>query len=201
MRRLELPWSIEQKVLGNALASDLSKGLSPVEADKRLKETGLNRITQSKDITFGDILKEELKEPLIMLLLLIGVIYSVWGQIGDTITIIFVILTVSMVEVYTEYKAKKSIEALKKLALPTTWVIRDGKPVEIETSLVVPGDLLLLKGGVKINADARVMEAAGLETDESQLTGESMGVAKTADTMTADTELNDRKNMVYMGSV
>jgi Ca2+-transporting ATPase len=132
-------------------------------------------------------LKEELKEPLIMLLLFIGVIYSVWGKIGDTITIIFVIITVSMVEVYTEYKAKKSIESLRKLALPTTWVLRDSRPAEIGTSRIVPGDMLILKGGVKVSADARIIDAYGLEADESQLTGESMGVVKTADIMPRDT--------------
>ncbi len=201
MRKLGALWSMDKKAVQSALNSDISKGLSSTEAEERLKENGLNKITQSKTITFWDILLEEVKEPLIMILLVIGVIYSVWGKIGDTITIIFVILTVTLVEVYTEYKAKKSIESLRKLALPTTWVIRDGKPVEIETSLIVPGDILILKNGVKISADARVMDANGLEADESQLTGESMGISKTADVRPEDTGLNDRTNMVHMGSV
>lgn len=201
MKKLDAPWSMDQKAIQSGLNSDISKGLSSTEAEKRLKEAGLNKITQSKTITFWDILFEEIKEPLIILLLVIGVVYSIWGKIGDTITIIFVILTVTMVEVYTEYKAKKSIESLRKLALPTTWVIREGKPAEIETSLIVPGDILILKNGVKISADALVMDAYGLEADESQLTGESMGIAKTADARPEDTGLNDRTNMVHMGSV
>ena len=201
MRKLDAIWSMDKKAVQSALNSDISKGLSSAEAEKRLKESGLNKITQSKTITFWDILFEEIKEPLILLLLTIGVIYSVWGKIGDTITIIFVILTVTLVEVYTEYKAKKSIESLRKLALPTTWVMRDGKAVEIETSLIVPGDILILKNGVKISADARVIDASGLEADESQLTGESMGIAKIADLMPAATGLHDRTNMVHMGSI
>ncbi len=201
MKKPEAPWATEQTALEASLDSDISKGLSSDEAEKRLKEAGENRITQSKTITFWDILREELKEPLIMLLLLIGVVYSVWGKIGDTITIIFVIITVSMVEVYIEYKAKKSIESLKKLAMPTTWVLRDDKPAEVRTSSIVPGDMLILKSGVNISADARIIDAYGLEADESQLTGESMGVAKTADIIAKDTGLNDRKNMVHMGSV
>ena len=201
MRKLDAIWSMDKKAVQSALNSDISKGLSSAEAEKRLKESGLNKITQSKTITFWDILFEEIKEPLILLLLTIGVIYSVWGKIGDTITIIFVILTVTLVEVYTEYKAKKSIESLRKLALPTTWVMRDGKAVEIETSLIVPGDILILKNGVKISADARVIDASGLEADESQLTGESMGIAKIADLMPVATGLHDRTNMVHMGSI
>lgn len=118
-----------KETLASALNSDIAKGLSADEADKRLQETGLNKITQGKAITFGDILIEELQEPLIMLLLLIGVMYSIWGKIGDTITIILVILTVSMVEVYTEYKAKKSIEALKNwLCLPPGYYGRGNPP-------------------------------------------------------------------------
>ncbi len=201
MIKLELPWLMDKKAIEGALDSDMSNGLNLVEAEKRLKESGLNKITQSKTITFWDILLEEIKEPLILMLLVIGVIYSIWGKVGDTITIIFVILTVSMVEVYTEYKAKKSIESLKKLALPTTWVMRDGKPVEIETSFIVQGDLLILKNGVKVSADAYVVDAHGLEADESQLTGESMGVLKASDPIAETSSLNDRTNMVHMGSV
>jgi len=197
----EKPWAQEPRQLAESLTSDQARGLSTVQAEQRLQETGLNKITSSRTITFWDILKEELQEPLIMLLILIGVIYSIWGKIGDTVTIIFVILTVSLVEVYTEFKAKKSIEALQKLALPTTWVLRDGQSVEIGTSRIVPGDLLILKSGVRVGADARLIEAHGLEADESQLTGESLGAAKRAAVLAGETGLNDRDNMVHMGSV
>lgn len=115
------------------------------DAEKRLMEVGNNRITQSKSITFRNILWEEVKEPLILLLLAIGVMYSVWGDIGDTIMIIFVVLTVSLVEVFTEYKAKKSIESLKTLARPTTWVIRDENSIEIPTNKIVPVTSYYLK--------------------------------------------------------
>lgn len=194
-------WAMEKNTLERELNSDISKGLSSAEARQRLKDVGKNKITQSKPITFWDILWEEIREPLILLLLVIGVLYSIWGDIGDTIMIIFVILTVSLVEVYTEYKAKKSIEALKTLALPTSWVVRDGKTIEIPTSQIVPGDILILKSGVKISADARILESYGLKADESQLTGESMGVLKTSNPIEEDAGLNDQINMVHMGSV
>jgi len=201
MKKLIAPWAMEQSALEHALKSDMVKGLSADQAESRVKDAGENKITQSKSITFWDILLEEIREPLILMLLVVGILYSIWGDIGDTIMIICVILTVSMVEVYTEYKAKKSIESMKTLAQPTTWVLRDGKSVEIETSHVMPGDILILKSGVKVGADARVLESYGLEADESQLTGESMGVSKTAKLIGSDTGLNDRTNMVHMGSV
>ena len=201
MKKLTSPWSMEQNTIERAMESDITKGLCNAQVERRIKEMGENKITQSKSITFGDILLEEIREPLILMLLVVGVLYSIWGDIGDTIMIICVILTVTLTEVYTEYKAKKSIESMKTLAQPTTWVLRDGKPVEIETSHVVPGDILILKSGVKISADARVLESARLEADESGLTGESMGVVKTADSIPEETGLNDRTNMVHMGSI
>lgn len=201
MKKLTSPWSMEQNTIERAMESDITKGLCNAQVESRIKEMGENKITQSKSITFWDILLEEIREPLILMLLVVGVLYSIWGDIGDTIMIICVIITVTLTEVYTEYKAKKSIESMKTLAQPTTWVLRDSKSVEIETSHVVPGDILILKSGVKISADARVLESSRLEADESGLTGESMGVVKTTDSIPEETGLNDRTNMVHMGSV
>lgn len=201
MKKISTAWATKSDTLVRDLHSDAINGLASSEADKRLKETGENKITQSKSITFWDILWEEVREPLILMLLVIGVLYSIWGDLGDAIMIICVILTVSLVEVYTEYKAKKNIESLKTLSQPTPWVIRDGKPAEIHTSEIVPGDILVLKGGVRIGADARVLESQRLEADESQLTGESMGIIKNTEPTAENTGLNDRTNMVHMGSV
>ncbi len=201
MDPVEFPWSLDTKTLQNAYNTDIALGLDAAAAGKRLSESGVNTITESRKITFPRILLSELKDPLIIITLVIGVIYSIWGQIGDTITIICLILIVTFVEVYTEFKAKKSIEALRKLASPTTWVIRNGKPDEIEAGKVVPGDVLILKSGVKISADARILTVRGLEVDESQLTGESMGIEKTPDPVPESTGLSDRTNMVHMGSV
>jgi len=201
MKKLTVPWSMDITTVQDELKSNPEKGLSAAEAKIRLEEAGLNKITVSKPITFWHILLEEIREPLIMLLLVIGVIYSIWGEIGDAVTIVIVIIAVTLIEVYTEYSAKKRIESLHKLTLPSSWVIRDGRPVEIETSLIVPGDVLILKSGVKVGADARVVEALGLEADESQLTGESLGAAKITAAIDETAGLSDRKNMVFMGSV
>ena len=133
MKKSTIPWAVERNALERALESNTIKGLGSVEAENRLREAGENKITHSKKITFWDILWEEVREPLILMLLVIGVLYSIWGDIGDAIMIICVILTVSLVEVWTEYKAKKNIESLKTLAQPMSWVMRDGKPAEIPT--------------------------------------------------------------------
>lgn len=201
MEKVEHPWSLDIDEIQLALDCDSSAGLDSAEAAKRLGESGSNTITEFKKISFFGILLDELKDPLIIVTLLIGVVYSVWGQIGDTITILCLILFVTIVVVYTEFKAKKSMEALKKLAALTTWVIRDGKPDEIPASSVVPGDLLLLKSGVRVSADVRIVTSQGLEVDESQLTGESMGVGKGSDPIPESSGLHERTNMIHMGSV
>ena len=197
----EFPWALDADELQKAFAVDLGKGLTSAEAEKRLRESGTNTIIEYNRISFFRILLSELKEPLIVITLLIGIVYSIWGQIGDTITILILILFVTIVEVYTEFKARKSMDALKKLGAPTTWVIRDGKPGEISASSVVPGDILILKSGVRVSADIRILTARGLEVDESQLTGESMGVGKSAGKIPRTAGLSDRTNMIHMGSV
>ena len=122
---------------------------------------------------------------MILLLIAIGVLYSVLGVITgtgltDAATIIIIIIILVLAEVWNEYRAKRSISALKQLAPPTATVLRDGQQKEIQTDFLVPGDILLLKTGQRVPADARLLEAFGLEVDESSLTGESFPVAKDA---------------------
>jgi Cation transport ATPase len=201
MKRIEAPWSADGRALAEALGSDPHRGLKAEEAQGRLAECGENRIVKLHRITFWSILAEELTEPLILVLIAVGVLYSLWGKLGDTITILLVILTVSTVEVLTEYRAKKSIEALRRLAEPETWALREGAAMELDTKSLVPGDILILKAGVRVGADGRILEAWNLEADESQLTGESVGVAKSAASVGRDAALGDRSSMVHMGSV
>ena len=105
-------------------------------------------------------------------------VYSVWGKLGDAITIFLVILALIFAEVYTEFRAKKAISALGQIAAPKAKVIRGGKIILIDSSAVVPGDLLVLVTGTKIAADAKIISTSGLEADESALTGESFAQEK-----------------------
>ncbi|MDD5593227.1 MAG: cation-transporting P-type ATPase [Candidatus Margulisbacteria bacterium] len=155
-------------------------GLTTEEAGARLKKYGPNQITAEKKITFIDIFWEEVREPMILLLLFTGFLYSLWGKLDDALTIIVVILILVGVEVYNEFRAKKTIAALRQLSEPTTAVWRDGKLLEVPAETVVPGDVLALQSGRRISADARLIEAFNLAADESSLTGESVPVEKSA---------------------
>lgn len=153
--------------------SNNSKGLSSGEAQKRLAEFGPNLIFKPSKISFFKIAQHEVTEPMILLLLVVGIFYTIWGKLEDAITIFTVIILLVLAEVYNEFRAKKAIAALAKIAAPKTKVRRDGNIAEIESENVVPGDVLILTSGTKIAADAGVQGALNLQIDESALTGES----------------------------
>ena len=139
---------------------------------------------------------------MILLLIAVGVLYSVLGSLTDALTIIVIIIILVLAEVWNEYRAKRSISALRQLAPPTALAIRNNQPVEIQTVFLVPGDVLLLKVGQRIPADARLLEAYGLEIDESSLTGESFPATKdAASVLPSETRITDQTNMVFTGTV
>lgn len=148
-------------------------GLTTNEANHRLKTSGPNQVFTPYHVTFWGIFKEEVTEPMILLLLVVGSFYSLWGEAGDAITIVIVIIVLTFSEVLNEFRAKRAIASLEKIATPKTKVIRDGKFQEIDTLSVVPGDILVLVVGTKISADAVIESSVDLQVDESSLTGES----------------------------
>src|SRR5512143_695972 len=161
--------------------TDAATGLSGTEATQRLARFGPNTLAAEKRETFWEEFIEELREPMVLMLLVTGVLYAIWGELEDAIIIFVIILTLNTVEVVNEQRSKKAIASLRKLAEPTTSVRRDGRFLEIPVEQVVPGDLVLLQDGHRVPADARVVEAFGLSVNESALTGESLPVDKTAE--------------------
>jgi Ca2+-transporting ATPase len=149
------------------------KGLTSLEARERLRKFGRNRIASRHEITFLGIAKEEITEPMILLLLVVGVFYTVLGNLNDALTLYAIIVTLVLVEIANEYRAKKAISSLAQLTEPKTRVVRDGTIREVATDEVVPGDLLVFVSGTRIAADGKVESAVSLQVDESSLTGES----------------------------
>ena len=191
---------------GEAAASRLGTkstvGLREVEAGERLASGGPNLVKVEKPESPWAIFLEEVREPLILLLLAIGVLYSIWGEIRDAVTIIVIIVVLVAAEVYNEYRAKSAITGLRKLAEPTTRVLREGREEEVAVEAIVPGDLLVLAPGRRVAGDARLVEAFGLGVDESALTGESAPIDKDPTAvLPKGAALADRVNMVYTGSL
>lgn len=150
-----------------------NNGLSSSEAQERLLKLGPNQIFKPARISFFGIARHEVTEPMILLLLVVGFFYSVWGKLEDAVTIFVVIVLLVSAEVYNEFRAKKAIASLEKIAAPRTRALRDGKVTEIDSENVVPEDILILTQGTKVAADVKIEKSAGIQLDESAWTGES----------------------------
>jgi Ca2+-transporting ATPase len=153
-------------------------GLSTEEAGRRLAQYGPNRLTRPWEITFLGIAREEITEPMILLLLAVGVFYTILASFGDALTLYAIIVTLVLVEIANEYRAKKAISSLAALAEPRSRVVRGGRITEIPTEEVVPGDLLVLVPGTRVAADGKILSGVSLQLDESSLTGESFPAEK-----------------------
>ncbi|MBI2208544.1 cation-translocating P-type ATPase [Candidatus Woesearchaeota archaeon] len=177
------------------------EGLAEEEAEKRLQKHGYNEIKEAKKISPIRIFLSQFNSIVIYILIAALAISVFLGETIDAIVIGAIVIANAIIGFVQEYNAEKSIEALKKLASLKAAVIRDGKEKEIDSKLLVPGDIIKLQTGDKIPADARVIELVILETQEAALTGESLPVKKDLKVLPEKTQLADRLNMVFSGTI
>lgn len=186
------------------LNSDTVKGLTEGEAFRRLRQNGRNEMRAARKKTKIQLFLEQLKDPLIYILLIAAVVSILLGEVSDALIIGTVVLVNALVGMLQEGKARKALEALRKLTTPRTIVIRDGIRREIPAAELVTGDLVELEAGARVPADIRLTRSANLQVEESALTGESVPVEKDA-LFLADCRqeipLTERVNMVYMSTV
>ena len=176
-------------------------GLSDREAKRRLSIYGKNELQEKKPPAVLKRLIGQFMDPLIYVLLAAGVISVLLGEQGDAAIIAAVVLLNAAVGVAQEGKAQKALDSLKKMTRLTAVVRRDGRILEVDSAVLVPGDLVLLSAGQQVPADLRLITAENLKTQESALTGESVPVEKDAGFLAgAHTPLGDRKNMAYMST-
>lgn len=181
--------------------ASIDSGLTTREAAIRLGKYGPNALEKQKTMGFAGVLMKELKEPMIILLIVIAVLYSIIGDPRDSVVIVVIVLLVVFIEAYNVNRARRSIEALRELTLPTSYVYRDGAIRKEKTENIVPGDIVVLSSGERVPADGRLLESYGLKVDESSLTGESFPVVKDFEEKPATTELADLSNMVFSGTL
>ncbi len=184
-----------------SLGTDIEDGLASDEAEKRLKHFGYNRLSESRKKGVLDVLIEEIREPMIILLIVIAVIYSFIGNPTDSIAIVVIVLIVVGVEVFNINRAKKSIEALKALTSLSSVIYRDGAMTEQKSKFIVPGDIVILSAGDRIPADGRLIDSYNTKVDESSLTGESFPVGKYFEEIPRSDQLADLFNMVFSGTL
>jgi Ca2+-transporting ATPase len=176
------------------------EGLSQKEAEQRLAQYGTNELTEKKKISPWLIFLEQFKNFLIIILLVAVALSAVMGEIADAIVIFVIVIFAAGLSFVQEYRAERAMEALSRMAAPTASVLRDNKEVEVPARELVPGDIVLLRTGDRIPADARVIEAVNLKADEASLTGESTPVEKTEKTLVGEVSVGDRSNMVFTGT-
>jgi len=176
-------------------------GLSESEAKKRLKRFGLNRLPEEKKLAGFKIFLEQFKSPLIYILVIAGLVTLILQDWTDSVVIFAAVFLNAGIGFFQENKASKIFEKLKKLVKEKTVVIREGHEKEINQLYVVPGDIIVLRPGDKIPADARLIEVSGLKINEAPLTGEWLPSEKSLKILPEKTPLADRDNMVYMGTI
>lgn len=177
------------------------KGLSSAEAAERLKKYGKNRLKEEGEQSYARLFMEQLNDPLIFILLAAAGVSLFLKEAGDAVIILTVIVVNACVGVIQEGKARKAMEALKKLTTDHALVIRDGRRQEIPAEDLVPGDLVCLEAGRQVPADVRLVRTMSLKVEEAALTGESLPADKDADYIPGEHDHpGDRKNMAYMSS-
>ncbi|HEX7056585.1 MAG TPA: calcium-translocating P-type ATPase, SERCA-type [Bacilli bacterium] len=185
-----------------AFGVNMSKGLSSDEAKERLRLHGPNELTEGKKISPLTLFLNQFKDFMVLVLFGATLISGLLGEYLDAITIIAIIFMNGILGYIQEYRAERSLRALKALSAPMANVLRDGILVQVEAKMLVPGDIVVLESGDRVPADIRICEANNLHIEESALTGESVPAEKHCDPLAEeDIPLGDRKNIGYMGTM
>jgi Ca2+-transporting ATPase len=178
-------------------------GLSTEEAKVRLEKYGKNKLKGKPKKSLSSLFFAQLQDMLIYVLLGAAAITVVIGEYVDAVIILLVVILNAVIGVIQEYKAEKAIEALQKMATPTSLVRRNSEVKEINSEEIVPGDIIILDAGRFIPADIRLIESANLQIEESALTGESVPSEKNANDIHEDpkTPIGDKSNMAFMSTL
>ncbi|MDQ3843253.1 MAG: cation-translocating P-type ATPase [Bacteroidota bacterium] len=177
-------------------------GLSASEAEERLKEYGFNQLAEKKKKPAWLLFLAQFKDIMILILMAAAVVSGIVGDIKDAIVILVIVILNAVVGFVQEYRAGKAMDALKKMAASSAKVKREHEVMQIPSSHLVPGDIIMLEAGDVVPADLRLMESHALKIEEASLTGESHAVEKIQDTLTEDrTALAERTNMAYKSTL
>lgn len=179
-----------------------ANGLTESEAQKRLKDNGFNELHEKKKPPIWLLFLNQFKDFMIIVLLVAAVLSGIMGDLTDTIIILIIVLLNAIIGFVQEYRSEKALEALKKMTVTQTQVLRNGQSIIIVSTEIVPGDVVIIEAGNVVPADMRLMETHSLRIDESSLTGESVPVDKdSTDLSLEDLTLGDQLNMAFKGTL
>ncbi|MCI0382475.1 MAG: cation-translocating P-type ATPase [Chlamydiae bacterium] len=196
------PWNLSIDEICSQWKTDSKFGLDQIEVNSRLQQYGLNKLPEKKKISIAKIFARQFSSLIVWLLIVAAFVAGFLGETIDAWAIGAIILLNAALGFIQEFRAEKSLEALKKLSSPTAKVIREGNLQVIPAEKVVLGDLLLIEAGDNIPADGRVVYAAQFYTNEASLTGESLPVEKTTNVLESKRiSLGDKVNMAFRGTI
>ena len=194
-------WMLATADCLSKLNTDAATGLSEQEARRRLAEHGPNELQAARRVSPWALLLQQFKNVLIIILLIATALSAFLGHDIEAIAIAVIVLLAVLLGFVQEYRAERAIEALRHMAAPTANVLRDGREANVPARELVPGDVIILRAGDRIPADARLIEAINLQIEEAALTGESVPVEKnTAPLDSPNPALGDRRNIAYAGT-
>ena len=169
------------------------------EQVKKNQETyGPNALTEEKKKSILQIFLEQYKDFLVMILIVAAVVSGILGEMESAIVILVVITMNAILGTVQTVKAEQSLDSLKAMAGPEAKVLRNGDIIKVPSSEITVGDIVSLEAGDYVPADGRILENASLKVDESALTGESLGVDKTEDTIEGEVPLGDRTKFCFL---
>ncbi|CAO3671887.1 unnamed protein product [Umbelopsis ramanniana] len=194
--------AMDLNAVSEILKTDMEIGLSEAEAEERLTKYGRNELSGEGGVSAWKVLMRQIFNILILILIIAMVVSFVFKDWVEGGVIAAIILLNAAIGFFQEYKAEKTMESLRRLASPTSKVIRHGHLITIATRDLVPGDIMSLKHGDVIGADCRIIECFNFEVDEALLTGESLPVNKEPATIpNAEIPLGDRINMGFSSTI
>ncbi|MBC2581312.1 cation-translocating P-type ATPase [Clostridium sp. DJ247] len=197
----ETVWhSIDKNQIESILRTDFHEGLTNKAASEKIKEVGLNVISEKKRGSFISKFLENLNDFSVKLLLGVSAVSFFLGQIPDAIAVLGIVFIETILGTVHQYKAEKSMYSLKDMLVHKARVLRNGQEIYIDAKHLVTGDVILVESGDKVPADARIIECYDLKTTEASLTGESTPIVKSVDICNKFTELGSRYNMLFMGT-
>ena len=197
---LRTPWTLSGQEIIRRLEVDAGQGLSAGEAARRLQTHGPNLLRETERRGPWSILAAQFKSLIVGLLAAAAGVSFAFGEIIEGLAIGAVIIINAALGFFTELRAVRSMDALRRMGTVKTRVRRKGEIQEVEAESLVPGDVIILEGGDIITADLRILRASKLKADESALTGESVPAGKTDQTLPEKTHLAERFNMLYKGT-
>jgi len=180
---------------------DTKEGLSEKQVKTNQKEFGFNELPQKKPLSQVQIFLDQFKNILIYILIVSGIVTLILKEWADMIIIFFAVILSTVVGYIQEKKASNALKELKKVLRINAICVRDGREKQVLQKDLVPGDIIILKEGDKVPADARIIKSSNLRINEAPLTGEWLTAAKHSRTLKQDIPVADRENIAYMGTI